>query len=226
VPVLNLLKQVKDSPRGGIIAKAHPKPLLRVRPTTPDLVIADAIAHHARPVPEKLARALSWGADEHVLLALALVGWLGARGQDRSIRRVSDHMLLLIIAASALPHLMKRYINQTRPDRETVLGHLNGVSFSGQREDAFPSGHALHMGAVASAASLLPARPRALVRGIAVGLSLTRVLILAHWASDVVAGFLMGAALDRLLRLFTGCPSQLPRSRRATAAPSKPGRRS
>ena len=31
-----------------------------------------------------------------------------------------------------------------------VLGHVHGISFSGKREDVFP--HALHMGALASAA--------------------------------------------------------------------------
>jgi undecaprenyl-diphosphatase len=41
---------------------------------------------------------------------------------------------------------------------------------------------------------------------LAVGLSLTRVLVLAHWASDVVAGFALGAVLERLLRYWSGFP--------------------
>jgi membrane-associated phospholipid phosphatase len=44
---------------------------------------------------------------------------------------------------------------------------------------------------------------------LAVGLSLTRVIVLAHWASDVVAGFALGAVLERLLRLWTGYPLEL-----------------
>jgi membrane-associated phospholipid phosphatase len=87
-----------------------------------------------------------------------------------------------------------------------VVGHVHGISFSGKREDAFPSGHALHMGALASAAGTLPAGPRRTIRALAVMLSLTRVVILAHWASDVVAGFALGAVLERLLRLWTGYP--------------------
>jgi len=31
-------------------------------------------------------------------------------------------------------------------------------------------------------------------------LSLTRIALLAHWASDVIAGFALGAAVERLLR--------------------------
>jgi undecaprenyl-diphosphatase len=87
-----------------------------------------------------------------------------------------------------------------------VIGHVHGVSFSGRREDAFPSGHALHMGALASAAGALPAGPRRTIRALAVGLSLTRIVVLAHWASDVVAGFALGTILERLLRSWTGYP--------------------
>jgi hypothetical protein len=31
-------------------------------------------------------------------------------------------------------------------------------------------------------------------------------VVLAHWASDVVAGFALGAVHERLLRLWTGYP--------------------
>ena len=62
------------------------------------------------------------------------------------------------------------------------------------------------MGALASAAGTLPALPRRAIQTVAVGLSLTRILVLAHWASDVVAGFALGALLERLLRLWTGYP--------------------
>src|ERR1700735_5916673 len=115
------------------------------------------------------------------------------------MRRATSHPVLLAVAASLLPHGMKRLFDQIRPDRTTVVGHLHGVSFSGKREDAFPSGHALHMGALASAAGALPVGPRRAARALAVGLSLTRVVVLAHWASDVIAGFALGAIIERLL---------------------------
>jgi len=41
---------------------------------------------------------------------------------------------------------------------------------------------------------------------LAVALSLTRIAILAHWASDVVAGFALGAAVERIARRWTGYP--------------------
>ena len=182
-----------------------------IRPTKADVAVARAIAQKTRPAPEKLARALTWGADEKVLCALAAVGWLASRGRSDLLRRAANHAVLVALAASLLPHGMKLLVNQTRPDRTTVIGHVHGISFSGKREDAFPSGHALHMGALASAAGALPAGPRRMVRTLAVGLSLTRIVVLAHWASDVVAGFAVGAALERVLRPWTGFPFEPPK---------------
>ena len=177
-----------------------------VRPTKADVAIARAIARVTGPAPQEVARALTWGADEKVLLVLAAAGWLCSRGRGEALRRTGNHALLITVAASLLPHGMKILFNQTRPDRRTVIGHVHGISFSGRREDAFPSGHALHMGALASAAGALPAGPRWTIRALAVGLSLTRIVVLAHWASDVVAGFALGTILERLLRSWTGYP--------------------
>jgi membrane-associated phospholipid phosphatase len=179
---------------------------IRIRPTVADVKIARAITRHTDPAPEEIARALTWGADEKVLLVLAAAGWLAFQGRSEAVRRAANHALLVTVAASLLPHGLKVLFNQTRPDRRTVVGHVHGISFSGKREDAFPSGHALHMGALASAVGPLPAGPRNSIRALAIALSLTRVAVLAHWASDVVAGFALGAILERLLRLWTGYP--------------------
>ena len=179
---------------------------IKVRPTAADVAIARAVARDAEPVSEELARALTWGADEKVLLVLAAVGWFASRGRGESLRRAGNHALLVSVAVSLLPHVLKTVFNQTRPDRLTIRGHLHGVSFSGKAEDAFPSGHAMHMGALASAAGTLPPGPRRTVQALAVGLSLTRIVVLAHWVSDVIAGFTLGAVLERLLRLWTGYP--------------------
>ena len=170
------------------------------------MAIARAIGRHTSPAPEAAARTVTWGADEHLLLALAATGWLASRGRNEAWRRAGNHALLVTAVASLLPHLLKGVFNQTRPDRRTVLGHVHGISLSGKREDAFPSGHALHMGALASAAGTLPAAPRVALRTVALGLSLSRVFVLAHWASDVLVGFALGVGLERLLRLWTGYP--------------------
>lgn len=178
-----------------------------VQPTKADKAIANAVASRVTPHFEKAARLLTWGADEKVVLALAIGGWLCARRQP-AFRPVTDHLLAVSVLAAILPHLLKREIDQTRPDRLTVRGHWRGIPLSGRARDSFPSGHALHMGALASAADLLPRAPRIAVRGLAVALSATRVLLLAHWASDVVIGFAAGALMERLLRRLTLRPKR------------------
>ncbi len=178
--------------------------LITVRPTRADIAIANAIASHTDPPAEKVAKVLTWGADEHILNALAAAWWFYARSQGRSQRRITDHVLLTTFVASALPHLLKAIFDQQRPDRLTVRGHWRGVPISGKEFDAFPSGHAVHVGALASAASLLPKRQRNAVWLVGAGLVATRVLLLAHWTSDVVAGLAIGACTERLLRRLTG----------------------
>jgi hypothetical protein len=175
-----------------------------VRPTRADVSLANAVAAHAGRRMEGAAQALTWGADEHVLCALAAGWWLYCRNKTSDLRCASDHILLTTLVASALPHLLKTVFDQERPDRTTVRGHWRGIPFSGNRLDAFPSGHAVHVGALASAASTLPARPRNAVWSIGAGLVLTRIVVLAHWASDVAAGLAIGAVTERLLRLLTG----------------------
>jgi undecaprenyl-diphosphatase len=174
-----------------------------IKPTRIDIAIADEIAGQTNAGIEDAAKALTWGADEHVLVALATAGWIYSQLRRPQERPVANHILTVSLATAVLPHLLKSVFDQTRPDRLTVRGHRHGVPLSGRARDAFPSGHAVHMGALASAAGLLAPVPRRLVRSVAIGLSLTRIALLAHWASDVAAGFALGVAVERLLRPWT-----------------------
>lgn len=173
-----------------------------IRPTRTDRRIANAVAARTTPAMEHAAEFLTWGADEKLLLALSAGAWLYAAHRP-ALRPITNHMLSVTLLTAILPHLFKRAVDQTRPDRLTVSGHWRGVPFSGRPHDAFPSGHALHMGALASAAGLFPAPQRRIARGVALALSATRILLLAHWASDVAAGFAAGALIERLLRPLT-----------------------
>jgi membrane-associated phospholipid phosphatase len=176
----------------------------RIPPTRTDIEIAKAVSKHASPRSEQAAGLLTLGADEHVLVAIAAAWWLYRRKAPLQERRNSDHLLLTTLAVSLIPHLLKSVFDQRRPDRLTILGHLHGVPFSGKANDAFPSGHAMHVGALASAATALSPAKRTIAWAFGAGLALTRIVLLAHWASDVVAGLALGAVTERLLRPFTG----------------------
>lgn len=177
---------------------------LTISPAAIDIRIANAISAHTDASAEHSAEALTWGADEHVLLGLAAAWWLYSRCQRRKQQNAADHVLLTTLAVSIFPHFLKMIFNQQRPDRLTIRGHWRGVPISGKRMDAFPSGHALHIGALASAASQLPTTSRNLVWLIGAGLAATRIVLLAHWTSDVIAGLAIGSLIERLLRPVTG----------------------
>ena len=178
--------------------------LFTVRPTRLDQLTADFVAESYRQHDRASRGALTWAGDEHVLSVLALGWWIYCRNKGAVTRRRSDHILLTTVAAAILPHIIKKLVNQERPDRLTLYGHLHGVPFSGNKYDAFPSGHALHAGALASAATLLPPPQRNSVWAAVSLLVATRVVLLAHWISDVAAGFTMGVVLERLMRFATG----------------------
>lgn len=178
--------------------------LYRVRPTSADIEIAKAVAKYASPPTEAVAATLTWGADEHILCALAAGWWIYCRNRTAQERVDSNHILLTTVVVSIIPHLLKSVFDQERPDRLTVRGHLHGVPFSGKHRDAFPSGHAMHVGALASAATILPPAKRNLVWSIGAGLVATRIILLAHWVSDVVVGLALGGLTERLLRFWTG----------------------
>jgi len=195
--------------------------LFTVHPTQLDQRTADFVADHTNSTLEQAAGALTWAGDEQVLSMLALGWWIYCRNKGAVTRRRSDHILWTTIAATILPHIVKKLVDQERPDRRTVYGHLHGVPFSGKKYDAFPSGHALHAGALASAATILAPPQRNAVWAAVSLLVATRVVLMAHWMSDVAAGFAMGVVLERLMRLATGYGQ----ARRTNAATERPIRR-
>src|ERR1700722_13709723 len=177
--------------------------LLTVHPIDIDERIAREVSSHADRRVERVAGAVTWGADEHVLLALVALGWILTRAAPEPQRRLGTHFLACSLSTTLLPHIMKLFIDQERPDRLTISGHLRGIPLSGKAEDAFPSGHALHVGALASAANLLPTKYRNAIWATGTVLVTTRIVLLAHWFTDVVAGLALGVGVERGVRFFT-----------------------
>src|ERR1700688_1030599 len=100
---------------------------ITVRPTRADRSVANAISTHTGPRPEWAAAFLTWGADEHILCALAAGWWLYCRDKDATARRASNHILLTTLVASGLPHILKTVFDQERPDRRIIVGHWRGI---------------------------------------------------------------------------------------------------
>ncbi|MDF2120577.1 phosphatase PAP2 family protein [Roseiarcaceae bacterium H3SJ34-1] len=181
----------------------------RVEPTETDVAVAKAINDHTTPGIENVATVITWLADEKVLLASAAALWVLTRASSERTRFVSNTLLADVIVSALTPHVVKRICSQKRPDRVFVAGHLWGIPFSGRQYDAFPSGHAVHVGAICgSIARLFPNWRRvAMIGGI--GIAGSRVVLLAHWLSDVAVGLAAGILVDRTVsRMLNGPPGE------------------
>ncbi|MDP9816635.1 phosphatase PAP2 family protein [Spirilliplanes yamanashiensis] len=103
--------------------------------------------------------------------------------------------------------LMHLWLHSPRPTGGFVEVHTNG----------FPSGHTSNAAAAALAAALLlwpRLRPRGrvllavLATAFALFVGLTRVMLLAHWPTDVVGGWLLALAVVPPLALLTRLPDR------------------
>jgi membrane-associated phospholipid phosphatase len=187
---------------------------LCVPPGSIDRAVARTAARYTSPSIQKVARLATWAGDKHLLIALAAAHWLGSRRQGARRRVQADHLLSTVVFASVVPGLLKSVIDQERPDRCMVGPERKGIETSGKARDAFPSGHAVNMGATASALAWIYPDNKSLFWGLAAAITSTRVAILAHWASDVVVGAALGAGLEEAARQVA--------NRRLRALPERP----
>jgi membrane-associated phospholipid phosphatase len=195
---LGLASATRASPMLRATNKRVP-PKIALPPTELDIVVARVIKRHTTPLAEHTGKILTFAADEKTLLWAALGYWILSRGLTTypASKKRADHILICTAISAALPHLIKPFIERERPDRKLVHGARHGIPLSGEPMESFPSGHALHLGALASAfnrTASLPAMAIAWVSALA--LSSTRLLLLAHYLTDVVAGLALGVLVE------------------------------
>ncbi|WP_347336829.1 hypothetical protein [Bradyrhizobium embrapense] len=149
---------------------------ITVRPTKPDIAIARVISRNTAPPTERAASILTWAADEHVLVTA--------------------------LAASVSRICSNRY--------STMSGQIGSPSFGICTAFQPPAGRRTHFRPDTQfrSAPSVPRRasfPRArIIRALSACLISTRVLLLAHWASDVIVGSAIEVVLERLIRCATG----------------------
>jgi undecaprenyl-diphosphatase len=171
---------------------------------TPLRQLDDAASHDANslvrdhPATEAPLRATTYLLHPWVFRAVvvALAVWLALRGA----RRLAVWAVVTITVAGFLVAGFKALVGRPRPVLPVPIAHAPGASF--------PSGHAL-AAVVGCAVIVILLRPasrgarrtvaRTVAWTVAVVLSLAagtfRVLLGVHYVSDVVAGWLLGAAL-------------------------------
>ncbi|MCA1372133.1 MULTISPECIES: phosphatase PAP2 family protein [unclassified Bradyrhizobium] len=144
-----------------------------------------------------------FGKDEYILsvlgaalVVLALVA-AGLRGSRRALLLgfgTRLQFLFLSVAVSAfVAEILKYVIGRGRPFVGGKANPFNFVPFEGTGAYAsLPSGHAVAAFALAFAVSALWPRLRVFMFTYAIVIVLTRLVLLAHHPSDVVAGALIG----------------------------------
>ena len=172
---------------------------IKLRPFRTDLEIAHACQRIAHPAIERPLGVITWLADEKVLVAASTVFWAATRfSPSRPLRREADQMLCSLLIAGLVPHLGKYLVRRERPNR--TIGRRNDMRIPrlGNAWDSFPSGHAVHLAAIAaSLRRLAPPRWRALVMSGLGALAATRIMLLAHYPSDVIAGWGIGVLINK-----------------------------
>jgi membrane-associated phospholipid phosphatase len=141
-----------------------------------------------------------------MLLAIALL-FPSARGTARSVLVGFGTRVLFIFFAVLLPALtgeiIKDIVGRGRP---FVGGQANAFNFSHfagtEAYASFPSGHATTAFALAFAVSAVWPHLRSVMLIYAVMIGATRLVLLAHHPSDVVAGALLGVIGAMLVRYW------------------------
>lgn len=144
-----------------------------------------------------------FGKDEYILsvlgaalVVLALVA-AGLRGSRRALllgfgTRL-QFMFLSVAVSAFVAEILKYLIGRGRPFVGGKADPFNFVPFEGTGAYAsLPSGHAVAAFALAFAVSALWPRLRVFMFTYAIVILLTRLVLLAHHPSDVVAGALVG----------------------------------
>jgi len=108
--------------------------------------------------------------------------------------RLALYFLVTIGSASAVVHLAKLVIGRARPELFAEHGPHSISFFAGHDWvfQSFPSGHSAAVGSFFGAFSMLAPRLRILFALGALAIGISRVVVGAHYPSDVAAGLLFG----------------------------------
>ena len=132
---------------------------------------------------------ITWLSDsaQRTLMVVFTAAWLIWKAR----RRAALIIMAVPILAGVTNSLLKEAFGRARPD---IVPHLDSIG-----NLAYPSGHASNAMAFFLLAALILAQKRAAFwRSAAVGLALiigtSRLTLGVHWPSDVIGGWLWGAA--------------------------------
>jgi len=139
-----------------------------------------------------------------LLLAVSSVDPRGLARRTRAglieIGATAAHAFLAVAGSGLLAALVKNAYGRARPehlDGDAVF-QLHAMAFRAKYA-SFPSGHSTTAGATAVVLALLFPRHARVILALGLVVALTRILLDAHFPSDVAAGLTLGAAVALIL---------------------------
>lgn len=167
-----------------------------------------AISQRAQALPEPIVlfnqRITDFGTfawmiyGSGTLVILAYIATRMAKAENtvqtlRTGRRLAFYFLVTIGSASALVHTIKFFVGRARPEMFAEYGAYALEPFASDwLFQSFPSGHSAAVGSFFGAFAMLVPRLRILFALGALTIGVTRVIVGAHYPSDVAAGLLTG----------------------------------
>ena len=166
-----------------------------------DSHLQDRCTGNPGPVDRALSTAGHYAIKRHILIpGFALSFCLGVATGHDGLRRAGELGVIGLVASATASRGIKAHVRRRRPD-ECEPRRRSNRRISAR---SFPSGHAASAFAAATALAAVTRNPAqaALVYGGAAMLATGRVFRHRHWASDVLAGALLGTAVTWIAGAF------------------------
>lgn len=151
-----------------------------------------------------------FGSSGWILIASAMlfVSGLASSRLARSLKgrfralytaQIGAYFFLAVAFSGLTANILKRIIGRARPGQFDDWGAFGFSAFSGSKFESFPSGHATTVGTIFMVLILLLPRYRLAFVLLALWMGFSRVMVGAHYPSDVIAGLSYGAWCALLL---------------------------
>ena len=160
----------------------------------------------AKPAFQFALRITDWAKGGPWIAAAALIyfatqAWMALAVETPLARAISDYALALLasfIVGSVVLHVIKIFLGRRRPRDDFEHGLYGFRYFTWQLQyDSFPSGHSMTIFSVAVVLSAAFPLLTVLWLVLALGLSLTRAMLTAHFLADVMVGAAIGIIATR-----------------------------
>jgi membrane-associated phospholipid phosphatase len=162
--------------------------------------------HLATPVFRFALRITDWAKGGPWIAAAALIyvaaqGWMAFAEEAPVVRAISNYALALLtsfVVGSVILHGIKIFLGRRRPRDDFEHGLYGFRWFTWELQyDSFPSGHSMTIFSVAVVLSAAFPMLAAVWFLLALGLSITRAMLTAHFLGDVMVGAAIGIIATR-----------------------------